>query len=113
MTARPLPLADRDTRLDPGCTRLFGCPELHAIHFQPVGDRGGPCAAVSIQVPECSRQVVRRALAIAARRRARVLFLCDTHEQAQRMHALASRALRDHRFVSIERADAGAWECSS
>jgi sugar/nucleoside kinase (ribokinase family) len=90
-------------------TRLFGCPELHAVHYQHHQDRGGPSHAVLVSIPGPPRQAVRRALAIARRQRSRVAFVCDTHDRAQRMHELACRLLPEHRFVSLERADAGAW----
>lgn len=106
-------LSARDTRFDPQYTRLFGCGELHGLHYQHRQDRGGPSHAVVIGIPESSRQMVRRALAIARERRSRVAFICDTADQAQRMHELAVRLLPDHQFVSIERADAGAWVLSA
>ena len=112
MTAPPR-LSPRETRIDPVCTRLFGVAELHAVHFQPKSDRGGMSNAVVIGVPEASRQMIRRALVLARRHRARVGFVCDTYAQAQQAYRLASRLLPDHRFVAMERADAGAWGMSS
>jgi hypothetical protein len=97
------------TRIPPVHTRPFGCEELHAVHFQHVADRGGFSDAIVIPIPESGRQIVRRALAIATHHRGRVSFLCDTHDQAVRMFRLAARLLPEHRFVSMDRAAAGAW----
>jgi hypothetical protein len=103
------PLTAADTRIDPRLTRRFGVAELHAIHFAPRADRGGPCDAVGLSIPEASRQVIRYALARARRRKARVAFHSDTLEQAQRMLEVGERLLPDHRFVALARAEAGAW----
>lgn len=107
MRARPLPPAD--TRLPPELTRLFGVDELHALTYQPTDDRGGPRDAVSISVPEASRRVQKRALAVARARRARVSIICDTSKRAEEMRRFAEARLPDHRFIALERVEAGAW----
>jgi hypothetical protein len=111
--ARPVPgvtaLCPSATRLDPEITRAFGVEQVHAVHFQPFDDRGGPRDAISILVPEASRQVIRQALAKARRHRARVSIACDTLDQAQRALRLGERLLPDHGSIWFERVKAGAW----
>jgi hypothetical protein len=121
--ARPVPgvtaLCPSATRLDPEVTRAFGVEQIHAVHFQPFDDRGGPRDAISILVPErdaisilvpeASRQVIRQALAKARRRRARVSIACDTFEQAEQALRLGRRLLPEHRFIALERVMSGAW----
>jgi hypothetical protein len=97
------------TRCPPEHTSLYGCPELHAVFFAPIGDKNGPCDAVGMQVPEASRQQISAALRIARQKRARVFFICDTREQADRIAARASRLLPDHRRMPYERVEAGMW----
>jgi hypothetical protein len=41
--------------------------------------------------------------------KARVLFICDTHEQAEAMAKRAAALLPEHRRLSLDRAEAGAW----
>jgi hypothetical protein len=98
------PLTAADTRLDPRLTRAFGVAELHAIHFAPRDDRGGRRNAVSVLVPEASRQMVRRALAVARRRRGerldRVRYAPPGPEDARGRRAAVAR-------TSIYRARAG------
>jgi hypothetical protein len=102
-------LTYNDTRIPPEHTRWAGVEELHPVHFQHRADRGGACCAVSVQVPEVPRHRIKLALDLAHLARARVLFLCDTHEQAVRSCRLAARLLPEHRFVALERAAAGAF----
>jgi len=83
--------------------------ELHVVLFEPANDRGGRSAVVGVQIPEATRPLIRRGLEEARRRRARLIFLCDTAEQADRIAATAAAALPDHRRIAIERAAAGRW----
>jgi hypothetical protein len=111
--ARPLPgvvaLCPSATRLDPEITRAFGVEQVHAVHFQPFHDRGGPRDAISILVPEASRHVIRQALAKARRRRARISIACDTFEEAEQALRLRRRLLPEHCFIALERVISGAW----
>jgi len=98
-----------ETRLDPAYTARFGCGELHAVFYQHKGDQGGTCATAMVQIPEASRRQIKATLAWARANRARLSFVCDTGDQVQQMQDIAARLLPDHRPVSMERAEAGAW----
>src|SRR3954454_22590809 len=97
-----------ETRFPPEYTRRYGCAELHGALFQHRTDRGGPAPAIAIMIPE-GRDQLGTALREARRCKARVMFNCDTQEQAEEMAQLAARELPRHRRVSIERAFAGGW----
>ena len=98
-----------ETRLDPDYTAGFGVAEAHAAFLQHKRDRGGSCATIAFSIPETPRGKVEAALAQARSRRVRVVFICNTADQAQEMRALAARLLPDHRPVALDRAASGAW----
>src|SRR5215470_14922046 len=82
-------------------------PELHGVFFAPLDDRDGPRACVALQIPEASPEQIRWGLAETAKRRARLLFVCDTQQQAEDAAALAASKLPLHRRIPYERARAG------
>ncbi|MBV8458418.1 MAG: hypothetical protein JO122_17590 [Acetobacteraceae bacterium] len=98
---------DWRTLINPQLTAGFVPGELHVVVFAPCDDDGGIRSCVSVQIPEASRQRVAAAMQIARREKCRVLFLCDTREQADRVAARAGKLLPDHRRVAYERAQAG------
>jgi hypothetical protein len=100
------PKAGADTRLDSIYTAPFGCRKLRAVVLQHKRDSGGGCHVVALQVPEVSRRKIKASLAWARANRARVVFVCDTADQAQQMLEQAARLLPDHRRVALERAAA-------
>lgn len=98
------------TLVDPAHAAAFGCDtELHAVFFEANDDNPGLCAAVAVQIPEISDVQLAVAMQRATQMRARVLFLCDTREQADEIAARASGMLHAHHRVSYERAEAGEW----
>lgn len=97
------------THVDPERAKGFGCTELHLVFFQPQEDPGGMRPGVALQVPETPPGDVRLALTVANQRRSRVMFVCDTAEQADGMAALAATLMPLHFRVSYERAEMGAW----
>ena len=101
------------TRIPVELTRPYGVEELHGVYLQHYADRGGPCSAVGIQIPECSRATVRGGLALARKYRARLQIISDAASQARRARRLAERLCPEHRFVALERAEAGGWGLAS
>jgi len=97
------------TRLDPGLTAAFGEPELHAVFFEHKDDRGRRRYAVTVQIPETPAAAFAQVMDVARVMKTRVLFLCDTREQAEDAVARARALLPHHRRVAYERAEAGAW----
>lgn len=97
------------TRIDPHITAKFGVAELHGVFFQPDDDRGGLSPAAMVAIPETPPDQVQKALEFARNAKARLGFLCDTAEQANHIAAVAQSALRFHRRVAYERAEAGGW----
>lgn len=89
-----------------------GFSDLHLALFQPNADLGGRTAAVAIQIPESGPDDVDVALKFAARSKARVVFVCDTREQANTIAAYAATHLPDHRRFPLERAKDGNWGLS-
>jgi len=72
----------------------------HVVFFQPQGDRGGLCNVVTFMIPESTRQQIRHGLAAARSRRARVIFVCDTADQADAIAKLAARRRGGGRHTS-------------
>ena len=97
------------TRIDPEHTAAFGEPELHAAAFQHKNDPGGTSHVVALQIPETPGALFVQAMAKANDLKARVLFICDTGEQAEDAAARASKLLPRHCRVAYERVVAGAW----
>ena len=102
----PLPWT---SRIDPDYTAAFGVGELHGVLFEPDDDRGGMRDTIAVQIPEASRQCVRRACRLATQLRARVSFICDTVEQAEQTAGRVARWLPHHHRISLERAREGGW----
>jgi hypothetical protein len=97
------------TRLDAADEAYFGVAEVHAVFYQPNSDRGGRGQAVTVNIPETPDAKVTEALAMAGRINARLVFLCDTRDQAEAVAERADAVLPTHRRVAYERAEAGAW----
>lgn len=95
--------------MEPEHTQRFGVAEVHAVWFEPDDDRGEERPAVAVQIPETPRSHVRRAMKMATQLGARVMFLCDTVEQANRIATRASVMLPKHRRISMERVRSGGW----
>src|SRR5262245_43092614 len=70
------------TRLDPNYTAAYGCNELHAVFFTPKDDACGRRGVVVVQIPETPGQLFVTAMEVATQGRARVVFICDTANQA-------------------------------
>lgn len=96
------------TRLPPEATAAYGVDELHAVVFQPRNDPGGDRFCVAVHIPESTPPEIIEGLKMADTRKARLLFLCDTAEQAASAAALACTLPR-HIRVPLERAHVGAW----
>jgi hypothetical protein len=62
-----------------------------------------------VQIPEARRPEIRRGLKAARCRQARLIFLCNTADQADRIAITAAAALPAHRRIALERALAGGW----
>jgi hypothetical protein len=87
------------------------CP-YHIVTLEPHDDRGGWHPVVGLQIPEASEALIRRGFAEARLRRARMIILCDTREQADWIAGIAGRVgreLPDHRRIALERAAAAGW----
>jgi hypothetical protein len=97
------------TDIDRHHVAAFSLGEVHAVFFEPIDDRGGTSKCVAVQIPETPSDKIAGAMAFATRTKARVVFLCDTRDQADAVATLASAALTAHRRVPYERAEAGAW----
>jgi hypothetical protein len=95
------------TLVCPHLTEACGCTELHTVFFGPLDDIGGSRPCVGIHIPETPRKQIPVALRLARQHKARVFFLCDTHEQAERIARRAERLLPEYRRISYERAAAG------
>jgi hypothetical protein len=83
--------------------------EVHAVLFQPTGDRGGSANVVAFMIPEATPAEIALGLAVARDVPARVVMVCESAEQAKDMAALARAKLPDHRRVPLERAAEGGW----
>jgi hypothetical protein len=101
------------TQIDPAHAASYGCADIHVVFFQPLSDRGGACPCVSVQIPEASQHAVKAAMAHARQSKARVMFMCDTHDQAVAIANRASALLPNHRRVPYERAEAAAWNLTA
>jgi hypothetical protein len=89
--------------------RAFGAaPHCHVVLFQHVSDAGGFADSVCVEVPEGLGNFD-LAMLQAGELRARVMFLCNTREQADDIGPRAANALPEHRRISLERASAGSW----
>jgi hypothetical protein len=97
------------TRVEPELAARYGVDELHVVLFEPDGDRPGTRNVVGVQIPEASRQQIREAIKQANKRRARVIFFCDTGDQADEMAVKAGEKLPHHHRIAYERAEAGEW----
>jgi hypothetical protein len=82
--------------------------ELHAVFLEPIGDQGGACSTIALQVPEATEREVGHAFTTAARFQMRMVIITDTAEQAAEFAKLATTKLPMHRRVAFERAQAGA-----
>jgi hypothetical protein len=84
----------------------------HVVFFDPAADRSGPCPVVRLEIPEARRPTIRGAFKEAQQRRARLIIVCDTTEQADAIAASATASLPHHRRVALERALEGGWDTS-
>src|ERR1700693_6576372 len=90
------------TRIDPHrIPHIEG--ELHACFFQPASDQGGTRPCVTILIPETPNDQMLRQIAGAMKRKARVMFLTDTRQQAEDVATFAATHLHRYRRVSFER----------
>ncbi len=105
-------MMDWRTHIDPKYTLAYGCSELHAVFFEPNDDTPGERISISISIPENSRQEVKSAMKLATKKKARVVFVCDTQSQAIKAADFASSRLPNHRRIAYERAEAGGWGLS-
>ncbi len=81
----------------------------HGSFFEHPEDKGGMAAAVAIQIPEFSQEEITEALKTACEISCRVLFLCDTPEQAETMARLMFELIPAYNRVSVERVTEGLW----
>lgn len=93
------------TRLEPEYTRKFGCEELHAAFYNAVGDDGkSPRDTVVVQLPEDGADVIFVSVRLAVEMSARIVFLCDTAEQANACDELVAKVMPNHVRVDPEKA---------
>ena len=98
------------TEVDPAQAAAYGCATIpHIVFFAPLNDRGGAANCVAVNIPEAGGRLIRTAMRRARQGRARVLFVCDTVDQAAAIAHRAARLLPRHRRVPYEKAEAGAW----
>jgi hypothetical protein len=92
------------TKVPPSVAAHYRWPgELHAVLFYHRSDPGtGERESVSIQYPEDSEEYARKMLKLAKTRKARVLVMANTAEQAEWVANILSRALPRHTRRSIE-----------
>jgi hypothetical protein len=91
------------------CRELGAAGHYHHVMFQPIGDAGGECTAVLVQIPEGIGEFD-SAMEQARELKARVALICDTRRQAEEMAARAAEALPEHRRISLDRVEAGQWK---
>lgn len=92
------------TRLPPELLDQFGATDVHAAFFQPKDDPGGERTAICVQIPEATFVELTHSLAAADELNARIVFVCDTAEQTNKIANFAATFLPRHRRVSYERA---------
>ncbi len=97
------------TRIDTSHAAVFGCDELHAVFFQPTKDRGVMTDSIAFNIPETPLATVATALRQKIANRARIVFVCDTRQQADQIADFAAKMLPHHRRIAYERAEAGGW----
>jgi hypothetical protein len=88
-------------------TTLYG--GYHVVMFQPIDDDGGIRSCMSVELPGVPWPVIQTAFDAVTRAKARLLFVCDTRDQADEAAAQAERWLPKHRRIACERAAAGDW----
>ena len=81
----------------------------HGSFFEHPDDSGGVAAAVAIEIPEFSQEEIGESLKIAVDSSYRVLFICDTPEQAETMARLMFELIPAYERVSVERVIEGLW----
>ena len=93
----------------PAAFRAMGAAaEYHYAIFQPCGDRGGNADVVAVNIPEGAHELA-DAMQRARQHKARVLIIADTREQAKDAARTVAELLPEHRRVSLERAEVGAY----
>ena len=93
------------TRLEPEYTRRLGCEEIHAAFYYVVGDDGrSPRHTVVVQLPEDGADSLYVSVKMAAEISARIVFLCDTAEQANACDELVAKMMPNHVRVAPEKA---------
>ena len=78
------------------------------IFLQHRTDRGGTSPTVMIMIPEAADNLA-AAFAQAHKLQARMVIVCDTAKQARKSKRAALDQLPEHREVSLNRVEAGAW----
>lgn len=90
------------TRFPAEYSRQFGCEELHGVVLHPLDDPGGTLPCVNVQIPEHEQNFV-TAMTTAREKGYRVLFICDTADQAEDAARRALALLEGtHQRVPIE-----------
>lgn len=97
------------TRAPEKMTALFGLAELHVAVFQPNSDPGGAAPVVAISIPENEAFLPSACATATAIGSARVVLVCDTHEQADATAEEAAAMLPKHRRVALDRLETGDW----
>lgn len=97
------------TRVDPKYTAPFGVPNAHFVAFQPNDDHGGASNVIAVSIPETPPQDIAAALERTVRLQARLIFICDTRQQARQIARIAAANLPTHHRVALERAELGKW----
>jgi hypothetical protein len=99
-------------RTDPAFSTSFGVRELHAVFFEPVGERIRTGSAVRmLRIPETPVYEIVPDLQAATQTQPHVGFLRDTPELAYEIVRRASKMLPNHRRMALERTEACAWNC--
>lgn len=98
------------TRVAPTIATRFGVHELHAVFFEPAGERTRKGSGVIIlRIDETPAYEIAEYLEAATETETHVGFLCDTRQQANEILRRAGKMLPNHRRMALERAEACEW----
>ena len=100
------------TRVVPAISARFDVHELHAVFFEPVGERTRTDSVVlMLRIPETPADEIAAEMQFATKTKIYIGFLCDTRQQANAILRRARTMLPNHRRMALERAEAEAWNC--
>ncbi len=88
---------------------LGAAPVYHCVFFRPIDDVGGLNPTVVFQIPESDYVLIRSRLAGGRYVGYRVVFCCDTPQQAAKAARFGCANLPNHERIALERAQGGGW----